>query len=518
MVTLVCLELCRYRRLRAVRLDLQDETTVLVGANDSGKSSLVLAIHKFLTRAAGRAGSTENFSAYDISADGWKTLIDLGRTWEQPTPASTDAETLREQHEKREEQLARLLGVMPTLDVWLEAQDGAWHMVRDLIPTLEWSGGRVGVRLRLEPVSNAEELDRLIEAYRNARARVRAAPTPGSTEDPPRRAWPADLFDYLKKAPSWFARVSGYKLDPVLLEDPTETGEARPQALSDHARALEDLPLRHLVRVDFIPAQRGLGSEEAASGGTTGGRQPGGLLSAQLVGYARGLLARDGAAANELENERHAKVAEALEGAHGLLDEAINAVLKDRVEEVRLLGYPSVADLQDIVLRAEVHPAEALRHRSAVQYRSSGSEPESMHLPEHAIGLGYQNLLSLTFALMRFRDDRLRLPEGLDETKAPPPPPAVHLVLLEEPEAHLHVQVQRTFIQRAHPRIVPKGHPELSAQLVVSTHSSHLAHAVDFAQLRYLRRLPREKSQPLPTSVIVSLAEVFGAGDPYLPT
>jgi hypothetical protein len=511
LVKLVCFELAHYRRLRAVRLDLQDKTTVLVGANDSGKSSLLLAVQKFLSHATGRKGQGEGFSAYDIAADGWAPIIDLGRAWEQVQAADVDDAALQAE---RLRQIGQLLGVMPTLDVWLEAREGAWHLVRDLIPNLEWSGGRVGVRLRLEPVSTVEDLDGLIKAYQNARRRIEPASTDRTSDGAARQAWPTDLFDYMKKkASKLFSRVVAYKLDQALLTDPVVTGEAQPQALGEKARRLDDpYPLRHLVLVDFIAAQRGLGGEEAAAGGAAAGRKIGGLLSAQLVSYASRLMGHDEAFADELDAKRHGVVGAALAKAHGFLDVAINSVLAERIAEVRELGYPGLGDVRDIVLRAEVDPTEALKHRSAVQYRSVGAQAESTHLPEHAIGLGYQNLLSLAFALMCFRDDRLRASNPAGERTAPAAPPVVHLVLLEEPEAHLHVQVQRTFILRAHARLVPKEHPELCTQVVVSTHSSHLAHAVDFAHLRYLRRMPRDSGQPLPTSVVVSLAGVFGDG------
>lgn len=506
MVVLDCFELSRYRRLRAVRLGLQKHTTVLVGANDSGKTSLLLAIQKFLAHATGHKDKGGAFSAYDLSADGWATLVKLGKEWDKPTSEVTDVAA-------RQQQLELLLGVMPTLDVWLDARDGAWHLIRDLIPTLGWAGGKVGVRLRIEPVTTLEELDRLIVAYQEARSRIKAEPKPAAgAPQVSRRAWPVDLLDFWKKNSGWLGRVVAYKLNPTGLQAPKPTGEAQPQSLPAGARPLGENSLRHLIRVDFVPAQRGLGGEEAAAGGVTGG-QARGLLSAQFVEYARKLLGRDASSADALERERQGKVATALEEAHGLLDAAINDVLEAPIKEVSTLGYPGFGDVQDIVLRTEVYAAQALRHDTAVQYRSSAAATDAQHLPEHAIGLGYQNLLSLTFQLMRFREERLSGLKTGQEPETSKIVPAVHLVLLEEPEAHLHVQVTRTFIQRAHDRLHPEDRPELSTHLIVSTHSSHLAHAVDFEHLRYLRRMPRDGDQPLPMSVVVSLAGLFGTGD-----
>lgn len=97
--------------------------------------------------------------------------------------------------------------------------------------------------------------------------------------------------------------------------------------------------------------------------------------------------------------------------------------------------------------------------------------------------------------------------------------PPLHLVLVEEPEAHLHAQVQQVFIKQAY--AVLRKHPQLGdasalrTQLVVSTHSSHLAHECEFASLRYFRRLPAPaEAGAVPVASVVNLSEVFGGLDP----
>ena len=125
-------------------------------------------------------------------------------------------------------------------------------------------------------------------------------------------------------------------------------------------------------------------------------------------------------------------------------------------------------------------------------------------LPEYSIGLGYQNLQSLSYQLVSFKAARLNPEKG-----APAP---VHLVMIEEPEAHLHVQVQRIFPGKAHKLISPNGSDEsgLKSQLIISTHSSHLAHAENFDRLRYVRRIAKSKEQTMPTTEVINLGQVFG--------
>jgi len=120
---------------------------------------------------------------------------------------------------------------------------------------------------------------------------------------------------------------------------------------------------------------------------------------------------------------------------------------------------------------------------------------------------------------MGFRDAWMRVGkvakasevQGSNSSAFPQP---LHLVLVEEPEAHLHAQVQQVFVRQAYS--VLRNHDSLgsddtlSTQLVVSTHSSHVAHESDIASLRYFRRLPASKECPVPTSAVSNLSEVFG--------
>src|SRR5205807_1858801 len=86
-------------------------------------------------------------------------------------------------------QLSALLSCMPVADFWFDASEGAYHHVEPFLTSLQWSGGPVGIRLRVEPASTVEELQALAWRYREARA-------PVSNLDKKGHAWPIDLLDY----------------------------------------------------------------------------------------------------------------------------------------------------------------------------------------------------------------------------------------------------------------------------------------------------------------------------------
>lgn len=134
-IRLACIEVCNIRRLSKARLELDDATTILVGANNCGKTSLLIALRNFLSDSPG-------FRAFDISLSHWAKLRQLSELWqaldEDPTTESKDAEKWEQQHRQ-------LLGCMPFINLWFDAKEGAYNDVAPFITSLKWRGGAVVV-------------------------------------------------------------------------------------------------------------------------------------------------------------------------------------------------------------------------------------------------------------------------------------------------------------------------------------------------------------------------------------
>ena len=458
-----------FRKLYQCKIDFSKDTTLFVGANNSGKTSAMDALGKFL---AGRS-----FVFNDFTLSNRDVINKIGKTWEA------------EECEKPES-ISAWEGVLPAMDVWLDISQQDIHHVVGIIPTLKWRRGQLGVRLIYQP----KQIDSFFSEYREAYFAARETEKLGKGTKI--KLFPRDLCDFVeKKLDSYFA-IKSYVLDPKKAE------AIPPQKTAFEMECLTENPLKNIIRVDLISAQRGLSDPDRKDPNAVDHTR----LSSQIRGYYDKYLDPEKTPIPE-----DLEILDATENARQVFDKTLKSKFDPAIKELEDLGYPGVSNPR-ITITGKVAITELLRHDSAVQY-ALGNKDEGLLLPEKSNGLGYQNLISIVFDLISFRDGWMR--KGKSATSAEMIEP-LHLVLVEEPEAHLHVQVQQVFIRKAYS--VLRNHEKLgedkvfSTQLVISTHSSHIAREEKFENLRYFKRLPIESECKVATSKVVNLSDVFGKG------
>ena len=418
-------EIANFRKLLSTRVGLSSEKTVFVGANNSGKTSAITALRYFLVDR-----ERSSFCFNDFTLTHWPVINSMGAAWEaahvanQPLP---DPEWGP---------------VLPFLDVWLHVAEDEVHYVQKILPTLDWDGGLLGMRMCLEP----KDVAQLQQEYVAARVQALTLQAAGAAqaEDQGMDAtrfqiaiWPQNLVEFLQRRLAMFFTVRAYVLDPVACVDP-EHGIAKPQALNG-GEPIEGDPFRGLIRIDEISAQRGFGgagedNDEDAATAVSGSRK----LSVQLRQYySRHLDPYANPDAQDLLALR------AIEEAQQAFDLRLSDGFRNPLKEMHKLGYPGVTDPK-LNISTRLRPVEGLNHDAAVQFVvpvHDGESTTDLYLPEDSNGLGYQNLISMVFRLMAFRDSWMRVgkakSKASDDTIIPP----LHLVLIEEPEVHLHTQV-----------------------------------------------------------------------------
>jgi len=493
-------ELANFRKLKAARIDFSEQQTLFVGANNSGKTSAMVALRLFLKERGG-------FTTRDVTLSNWQKINALGESWLAP-PADA----------QRPNGFA-LTSLLPALDIWFDVDDQELHRVSHILPTLDWTDGKVGVRLRLEP----RDIDVLAADYRTLRQK--AAANLASYKAKHKEAargfdlWPISLHDYLDRRFTSALTLKAYILDPRAIVSPGVNHESSPQVLPLTAEPLDGDPLAQLIHIREISAQRGFSDaspsarsedDDSLIKSAAGKRR----LSEQLQAYYKRHLDPD----NDPSEEDVAALG-AFHQAQKTFDERLAAGFSEAIKELEQLGYPGLTN-PSLTIATRIRPTDGLNHPSAVQYNLTDTDGEDnpLRLPEDYNGLGFQNLISMVFLLIRFRADWMRFGKMAPST-SPSEESAIEplqLVLIEEPEAHLHAQVQQVFIRKAYE--VLRNHKDLEGstvfqtQLVVSTHSSHVAHEVEFSSLRYFKRLPPKDKTAVPNSVVANLSEVFGKG------
>lgn len=493
------IEIANFRKLLSVRIDFAEKTTLLVGANNSGKTSAMLALRDFLVPTG-----SSMFSLNDFTLSHWPAINAIGTKWEKAKSQADSTGMLAD----------NWVDVAPTLDLWLHVEDGEIHHVSKLIPTLDWSGGLLGVRLRYEP-KNVEALRKeYLEALESVATLKAAALAKNADKQLSVQLWPENMTAFLERRLQSHFTVHAYTLDPAQAKEP-EDGQAQPQKTAPGQEPTEIENLRGLIRIDEINAQRVFGSETETGDGSKQDPRGGRQLSVQLRNYyAKHLDPFDNPDPSDLD------ALEAIEAAQKAFDDRLGGGFKSALDEVQGLGYPGVTDPK-LTISTRLRPVEGLTHESAVQYEvdvvtKDGTIP-LLRLPENCNGLGYQNLISMIFRLMSFRDAWMRVGKAGKGTLLDASIQPLHIVLVEEPEAHLHAQVQQVFIKKAYG--ILRSHKDLGSstklhtQLIVSTHSNHVAHETDFSCLRYFRRLSAGLKAPVPVSTVVNLSQVFGKDD-----
>ncbi|MDR0517370.1 MAG: AAA family ATPase [Fibromonadaceae bacterium] len=463
-----------FRKLKEVIVDLRDNTTVFIGANNSGKTSAMVAMRYFLNQAG-----YKNFNIYDFTLSNHTKIKKIGTKLENETD---------EMAEKRD--LSLWEDILPSLDIWFDVGDDDIHYVSHIIPTLDWAGGYLGVRLQYEPKDVATFYSEYKEAFEHIKELKRKMVANGKRCDVD--LFPKDILVFLERDLQKYFAIKFYVLDPA-------KKDMKQDSLGD---SIEENPLVGLIRINEINAQRGL-NDEIEDISTNDQRR----LSQQLTEYYNQHLdpSKD-------PTEQDIEALNAIYNAQEVFATNIRYGFSPALKEIGNLGYPGFYN-PNITINPQLKPTDGLDHNSALQYELDGCKDS--FLPETYNGLGYQNLIFMAFKLIRFRDSWLKI--GKQKTSQPVGTsieyPPIHLVLIEEPEAHLHPQAQQVFIKQAYKILTNRKEiktGKLTTQLIVTTHSSHITHECEFTNLRYFKRVQPAIGE-IQNSTVINLSDVFGS-------
>lgn len=537
-------EIENFRRLESVRIEFDKSSTLLVGPNNSGKSSVIDALAKFLNPGGGL------FRVTDFTLDNLRRLNKIGERWTQDDNKVNPRLIGAEQFSPVESEDA-FYDLLPTLDIWLSLDEEDLLRMPQAAPSLGTFHGGVGIRLRLEPKSLKDLAESYISAYQKAQQRVSneqetkpgaVGPQRSSNESPLAKnnddtramsesqasitANPKNLVDFLIRRIDRQFEIRGYLLDATKIrgynpfpsarsgsesadaqQDLRSTEASNIQPLGDEPDFYDLAELRAVIQIDEISATRGV-TENDSDGKSS-------RLSALGTEFNRKHFHRTEQLTNNDWRALHA-TQQAVHARNTLSAQRYQSVF----EEISALGYPGGGN-PSLIYEEDI-PTELDTPRLFFRHKT---DPESglPNLDESLNGLGYQSLIYMALMLIDFR--KRRVMRGEEEhpdasVAAHGAAPAehkgvapIHLVLIEEPEVFLHAQVQQVFIKQAMSLLRGEDQlalpDDLSTQIVVSTHSSHIVQHVDFSTIRYLRRQVDHKQGEFPTSTIANLTNLW---------
>ncbi|HMM16239.1 MAG TPA: ATP-dependent endonuclease [Petrimonas sp.] len=415
---IIKIEVENFRLLKNFSMDLEEDLSLVIGKNNTGKTSILSILDKFLNEKS-------KFSYDDFNIDfknDLEFLIKSGHIPEEFTPKGIKLKIFIEYNEK--DDLSNVSRVLMDLDP-----------------------NNNKIVLGFEYTTSYNDFLKIKTEYAafeaNEMAKVNAK----------KKNKPSEIKDFLKQGlDNYFhTHKMSFEYDMV-------TNKVNDTNFIDLES--EGIAIKDIIGFKYISARRDVTNKEKEN---TLSKQTSSLYKKQED--------------NSEKNRATENFKDQLSETDSTLSEIYKDLFSDVIKKVQDFGGIKLNDT-DIEIISTLQHRELLEGNTTVVYTHDDHK-----LPEHYNGLGYMNLISMIFEIEILVQDFKR-----DKHKRPAD---INLLIIEEPEAHTHPQMQYVFIKNIK-KLLADGIKrddgiKRPLQYIITTHSSHIVADSDFDDIKYLK-------------------------------
>lgn len=414
-----------YRLLDDISISFQgnNKETIIVGPNNSGKTSFVEIFYKFLSVDRGNS-----FTLDDISSSQRKKL-------------KTVAEKIEQDIDGREQYKEEFLKSLPeiSLQIMFSYDDGDSSLpLADLIRNLDMDNNYAYLVCRVF-VDKQEKIFKEYIDYISSRKSINSI----------NESLECDIFKFLQRRSN-----SLFKLEYAALDNEEVDYYKKGNNPGIGYEKIEYLAVKKAISCSFIYAQNKF--DDTA-------KDVGHGLSKSFQKYYKTVVSNDDFDTNSVE--------QGINSISKVHDEQYKNIFSSIIGDLGKFGYNSNI-LPTLKVVSSIRFDNFMDGNAKVMYSDEFGEFSESHN-----GLGYSKLIYTVLQLSFF----------LENIKNSEPVAGTNLIFIEEPEAHLHPQMQEIFIKYVSQFIEDKGLRDISVQIVITTHSSHIIAESGFSGIRYFR-------------------------------
>lgn len=413
-----------FRLLRGFSMDLENELSLIIGKNNTGKTSILVVLDKFLNLS-----DKNKFVFDDFNIEYKKYLAEI---IESPDFINEENYTTT--------------GVKLKLFIEYNAADNLSNISK--------------VMMDLDPANNIVVLGfeytldyTNYRKMRQAYSEYKAKQSEKNRED--ENYNPKGVNDFLKQVQEDYFAYSKRSFEYDLAT--AKVNEQISLNLED-----EKISIKDIINFKYISARRDVTNKE---------------VDKTLSGQTSKIYEKTEATAEQSEAVDDFK--EKLSETDEQLSDIYESLFTEIVEKVKTFGGVKLNE-SDIKIISTLQHRELLKGNTTVVYKQN----EEHQLPEHYNGLGYMNLISMIFEIeilvQEFKRDADKIPADINLLFIEEPEAHTHPQM-----QYVFIKNIKRLLSAG---IVRKDGINRQLQYIITTHSSHIVADSDFNDIKYLKK------------------------------